>query len=104
LIAVVPALDSAHLVARVDLSEGPAAGDGPDASRPGVVLIDGVPTKHFRRGELRGALSNCGAPMQRLTPVEYEWRAYGLEPGPKWKAKLPWDWLLVSRKLNAGIS
>ena len=102
LIAVVPALDSARLVARVEFGDAtPQPGEGPDATRPGVVLIDGIPTKHFRAGELRGALSTCGAPLRRLRPVEYEWHSYGLKPAAQWRATLPWDWLLVSRKKTA---
>jgi hypothetical protein len=87
----------------VEVESAPGSGDGPDRARPGVVLIDGVPTKHFRRDELLGAVSQCGAPARSIRPVQYEWHSYGLDPEPHWKATLPWDWLIVSRRKTAAV-
>jgi hypothetical protein len=104
LLLVVPALESAAMVAAAEreaLSRkaGRRAGDwDADAGSGGVVTIEGMPYKHFGRGELRDLLTGLGFAGTRIRKVEYSWQSQGVRPGPKFRAVLPWDWIAVARR------
>jgi SAM-dependent methyltransferase len=92
LLTVVPAFESALLIQRLQ------GGAGDYCAHPGVdgvVDIQGVPTKHFRRAELGAVLLALGASSNRIVHVEYSWRSVGIAaPGT---VQLPWDWMAISK-------
>lgn len=103
LILVVPSMESAALIAEAEQ----CARDWPNTvgvamaeSAPrsgGVVSLEGVPTKHFTRGELNGTLSELGLQVRRIQRVEYTWRSQAVKPPRELRDTLPWDWLAVAR-------
>ncbi|MGH7592457.1 MAG: methyltransferase domain-containing protein [Gemmatimonadales bacterium] len=104
LILVVPSLESATMVARVEQRalrrQGrPGTGDWDvDTDRHGVVAIEGLPTKHFTRPELRDTLERLGWKVSRVRRVPYSWQSQGVRPGPGGRRRLPWDWIAVARR------
>jgi SAM-dependent methyltransferase len=112
LVLVVPALESVLLtMCRLDewhRRDGtrPSAADlrasHQAAARlpEGIVPIDGVPTKHFLEEELILQLENRRLRVTDLLKVEYAWSTE-FESPPRWMKKpLPWDWLIVARKVK----
>lgn len=100
LLLVVPSLESATMVARVDAARRQRAdgAGGSDwdlgAAGDGVVAIEGSRTKHFTRGELRSTLGALGWAVLRIRQVEYSWASQGLRA----RAPLPWDWIAVATR------
>jgi protein-L-isoaspartate O-methyltransferase len=98
LILVVPSFESATMVAAAEREAVNGGGDwavGADAD--GVVTIEGMPYKHYTRQEVRDSLVSLGFSVARIRRVEYSWHSQGVRPGPKWRGKLPWDWIAVAR-------
>lgn len=110
LILVVPSFESAAMVATAEREAigshaSRRAGHWDVGARPnGVVSIDGVPTKHYSRQELRDSLISLGLTVTRVRRVEYSWRSQGVRPGPKLRHRLPWDWIAVAQKSAAAHS
>ncbi len=65
----------------------------------GVVMIDGVPTKHYLVSELYALFNSGNFVLQKLDRLEYGWDTEFQSP-PKWlQAPYPWDWVVeVKRK------
>lgn len=103
-ILIVPSFESAAMVASAEREAlrgqaGRRAGDWDVGAHPnGVVSIEGVPTKHYTRKELRDSLVSLGLTVTRIRRVEYTWRSQGVRPGPKRRHRLPWDWIAVAHK------
>jgi SAM-dependent methyltransferase len=110
LILVVPSFESAAMVATAEREAigsqaSRRAGHWDVGARPnGVVSIDGVPTKHYSRQELRDSLISLGLTVTRVRRVEYSWRSQGVRPGPKLRHRLPWDWIAVAQESAAAHS
>jgi len=106
LLLVVPSLESATMVAAAEreaLRRGSAqrAGDwGATAGPEGVVTIEGMPYKHYSRGEIRRTLGGAGFAVSRIRRVEYSWRSQGVRPGASFRHTLPWDWIAVANRLD----
>jgi 2-polyprenyl-3-methyl-5-hydroxy-6-metoxy-1,4-benzoquinol methylase len=104
LILVVPSFESATMVAAAEqeASTGRArkrARQWDVGTRPdGAVAIDGVPTKHYTRKELRDSLAALGLRVARIRRVEYSWHSQGVRPGSNLLHRLPWDWIAVAHK------
>lgn len=89
LLLVVPALESAALIARAKNLEL--------HSRRGVVSAGRVPTKHFAKDELARLLTGLGLEVARIRRMEYSWRSHDIRPPPALRRTGPWDWLAVAR-------
>lgn len=100
LLVVVPALESAELVAAaLRLSPAkPARGTTAELAdrRRGIVRIDGVATKHFRRAELADALAANGLDGVRIRRVRYSWQSEAVVPPVSLRRTRPWDWLAIA--------
>ncbi len=99
---VVPALESAELVAKarrphIDPLVRAVKHFRPPI-RPGVVRFGGVPTKHYTHTELRQTLSDLGLEGIRLRKVEYTWHSHGITPPPALRGEKPWDWFVSARR------
>ncbi len=71
---------------------------GSAAREQGVRFIDGVPTKHFLREELRVHLGDRGFSSVEFTKLPYPWTTEFDNP-PDWMAEpLPWHWLVEARR------
>jgi len=100
-LVVVPALESAEMVARAE--RHPRANGRGDVEpstplafeRGGIVAIEGVRTKHFRRDELATALAACGVSSVRIRRVAYSWQSQAVVPPPAMRRRRPWDWIAV---------
>ena len=107
LLLVLPSLESATMVAAAEQDVlakrgGTAAGDWSVTSHArGIVTIEGVPYKHYTKGELRDTLTTLGFKVARIRKVEYSWSSQDVRPGPKFRGKLPWDWIVVGSKLSS---
>jgi SAM-dependent methyltransferase len=96
LVLVVPAAESAKLVAgRAPSNERDLLKRREQSSR-GVFDVGGVPTKHFAKSELRQALQQAGLRVMRIQPNEYHWSSYGLSVPRQSKLIRPWDWVAVA--------
>jgi SAM-dependent methyltransferase len=107
LLLVLPSLESATMVAKAEremLAKRGLAGGGDwdvESHPQGVVGIEGVPYKHYTRRELRDTLESLGFSVSRIRRVEYSWSSQDVRPGPKFRGKLPWDWIAVASKLSS---
>jgi hypothetical protein len=64
------------------------------------VVIDDVETKHFLKEELVVLLKNRGLETVEVGKIKYPWDTEYFSP-PRWmKDPLPWDWLLVAKKVK----
>jgi SAM-dependent methyltransferase len=64
----------------------------------GNMDIDGVPTKHYLREELRLLLSGQKFEVTESRKIEYPWTTEFIDP-PQWlKDPYPWDWMFVAQK------
>jgi len=75
-----------------------------DASRldMGIVMIDGVPTKHYLKEELEDVLRDEGMRVEEILKIEYPWSAVFPE-APEWmQDPLPWNWMVVAQRGGAG--
>ena len=104
LILVVPSLESATMVARVEQAArirrglaGPGDWDA-DSHPHGVVTIEGLPTKHFARAELQDTLQRLGLGVRRIRKVHYSWQSQGISRPPAAARSSPWDWIAVARR------
>ncbi len=71
-----------------------------DASRldMGIVMIDGVPTKHYLKEELEDVLRAEGMRVEEILKIEYPWSAVFPE-APEWmQDPLPWNWMVVAQR------
>jgi 2-polyprenyl-3-methyl-5-hydroxy-6-metoxy-1,4-benzoquinol methylase len=93
LLLVVPALESAALIAR--------AKNLKLRGRRGVVQAGRVPTKHYARNELVRLLAGLGLEVARIRRVEYSWWSHGITPPPRLRKTGPWDWLAVAHASRA---
>ena len=70
-----------------------------DNIRQGNTEIDGVPHKHYLREELQLLLSKERFAVEEIQKIEYKWSTEFHKP-PRWlKEPMPWDWMVVARKL-----
>jgi SAM-dependent methyltransferase len=108
LILVVPALESAEMVADAERDAlrrrgSRRRGDWDAASHAnGVVTIEGMPYKHYARQELHDTLADRGFSVSRIRRAEYSWESQGVRPGAEWRGTMPWDWVLVARLSTRG--
>lgn len=65
---------------------------------PGILLIEGVPYKHWVGEELQLALREAGFRPGALARVEYSWETEVVAPPRPRDPVLPWDWLVVARR------
>jgi SAM-dependent methyltransferase len=66
----------------------------------GNVDIDNVPTKHYLREELGLLLSREGFKMKQCEKIEYGWNTEFVD-APEWLTEpLPWDWMVVAKKVR----
>jgi SAM-dependent methyltransferase len=70
----------------------------PGGRDPGVVAIDGVPTKHYVGDELRLLLESTGCATEALHRVEYSWDILHAAPPDGFGGPGPWDWLAIARR------
>jgi len=89
LLLVVPALESAALIAR--------AKNLALHNRRGIVSAGRVPTKHYTRDELARLLAGLGLAVARIRRMEYSWRSHDIRPPRQLRHRAPWDWLAVAR-------
>lgn len=92
LVLVVPALESAQLIAR--------ARKAPLKNRNGVVWAGAVPTKHYAGGEIVDLLAALGLKARPPRRVEYSWRSHDIAPPKELRAASPWDWLVAARRVR----
>lgn len=65
----------------------------------GIVMIDGVPTKHHLKEELHDLLRDQGMEVMETVKIEYPW-AYVLDEAPAdMPAPLPWNWMVIAQKV-----
>jgi 2-polyprenyl-3-methyl-5-hydroxy-6-metoxy-1,4-benzoquinol methylase len=109
LLLVTPALESAlfatHRLVRWqrDLGHAPKVAQQ-KASREmsdldmGIVLIDGVYTKHYLKEELEDMLAVYGMEVLGVDKLEYPWSRVFAEP-PEWMGPpLPWNWMVRAKR------
>ncbi|MEP7347217.1 MAG: class I SAM-dependent methyltransferase [Gemmatimonadaceae bacterium] len=65
---------------------------------PGILLIEGVPYKHWVGEELQLVLRNAGFRPGPLARVEYKWETEVVAPPRPRELAPPWDWLVVARR------
>lgn len=64
----------------------------------GIVMIDGVATKHYLEGELGAMLGQRGMEVLETRKIEYSWETEFERP-PRWMdVARPWDWMVVAKK------
>lgn len=111
LLLVTPALESAlfatHRLVRWQRDQG----HGPKVAQQkarremsdldmGIVLMDGVATKHYLKEELEDMLPMYGLEVLGTHKLEYPWSRVFAEP-PEWMGPpLPWNWMVTARRPN----
>ncbi len=112
---VVPALESAlyvsHRVVRLNRSEGLPPRKAQRRARRemsdidlGIVMVDGVPTKHFLNEELQDMMKAQGLRTIGISRIEYPWRFVLDEPPQDMAAPMPWNWMIVAQRTEqAGV-
>jgi SAM-dependent methyltransferase len=71
-----------------------------DSFVDGVIDISGVRTKHWTQMDLEGLLEDTGFAVERVRKVPFSWNEE-IDLPPKWlDSLLPWDWLMVARRLS----
>ncbi len=64
----------------------------------GIVLVDGVATKHFLKEELEDMFMMYDFQVQDVHKLEYPWSRVFAEP-PVWMGPpLPWNWMVTARR------
>lgn len=113
---VLPSLESASLSAWRLVSwydkEGVELGDIPKEDlfhlnvskqkhiHDGIVMIEGVPTKHYLIQELYSIFNSGDFTLQKLDRLEYEWDTE-FESPPKWmQAPYPFDWIVEAKRVK----
>jgi len=109
LVLVTPALESAlfatHRLVRWNLDQGHSpkvaqqkASRDMSAIDMGIVMIDGVATKHYLKEELEDVLTMHGLKVLESHKLEYPWSRVFQDP-PSWMgAPFPWNWLVVAER------
>ncbi len=95
-LVVLPAIESAQLVARVEeqLRRKTASLAGADAE--GAVFRGKARQKHYTREELREAAERAGFRVLRISRVYYPWADEGLHTrSAVTRGRYPWDWALL---------
>jgi hypothetical protein len=67
-------------------------------ARQGILLIDGVPTKHYLKEELELWLKGVGLTVEKTLKLEYPWDTEFENPPKSMQEPYPWDWLVVARR------
>jgi SAM-dependent methyltransferase len=104
LVIVVPSLESviyAESVRRVFRPRAESEFGFVEARKfndPGVVCLGDEPTKHFVQEELQVLLRSLGCIPKEGRRVQYSWRIYESGIPPRFKAPLPWDWLMLAQR------
>jgi SAM-dependent methyltransferase len=104
LVLVVPSLEAvvyADAVRRVHAPRRPSLYEfGVAASKhdPGILMIEGIPYKHWVGEELLLSLRDAGFKPGPLARVEYRWETEVLTPPRPRGLPPPWDWLVVARR------
>jgi SAM-dependent methyltransferase len=104
LILVVPAVESVHLaetVRRLHTTKRKSAYSRPPVGTPfdpGVIGINGNPTKHYSAEELPLVLAGHGLRLTRLERAEYSWRSEAFEGLDRKLKQRPWDWLVAATR------
>jgi SAM-dependent methyltransferase len=66
----------------------------------GIVMIDGVPTKHYLIQELYSIFNSGDFALQKLDQLEYGWDTE-FEAPPKWmQAPYPFDWIVEVKRVK----
>lgn len=66
----------------------------------GIVMIDGLPTKHYLISELYTLFNSGDFVLQKLDRLEYGWETE-FESPPKWmQAPYPWDWVIEAKRIR----
>lgn len=111
LLLVTPALESAlfatHRLVRWQREQGHSPKVAQQKARRemsdldmGIVMIDGVPTKHYLREELEDMLGMYGLNVLEARKLEYPWSRVFAEP-PEWMGPpLPWNWMITAERQN----
>lgn len=109
LLLVTPALESAlfatHRLVRWQREQGHSPKVAQQKARRemsdldmGIVLIDGVYTKHYLKEELEDMLAMYGFELLGVDKLDYPWSRVFAEP-PEWMGPpLPWNWMVTARK------
>ncbi len=113
---VLPALESASLSSwrlvswyerdGINLSDVPKKDllhlnvDSKKHLQEGIVMIDGVPTKHYLIQELYSIFNSGDFVLQKLDRLEYGWDTEFASP-PKWmQAPYPFDWIVEAKRVK----
>lgn len=78
-------------------------GRGPGLAH-GVVMTDGVPTKHYLKEELEFLLAERGFTITQMEKLEFPWATEFYNPSRWLRAPYPLDWFVVARKGRAASS
>jgi len=109
LLLVTPALESAlfatHRLVRWQREQGHSPKVAQQKARRetsdldmGIVLVDGVPTKHYLREELEDMLTMDGLVVSDTRKLEYPWSRVFAEP-PEWMGPpFPWNWMVTAHR------
>lgn len=109
LLLVTPALESAlyasHRLVELNEQKGmkPAVAQRKAARETtkldmGIVMVNGVPTKHHLKEELVDLLAWQGMDVLTLKKIEYPW-SYMLEEAPQdMPPPMPWNWMAVAER------
>lgn len=66
----------------------------------GMVMIDGVPTKHYLIQELYSIFNTGDFTLQKVDQLEYSWNTEFQAP-PKWmQAPYPFDWIVEAKRIK----
>ena len=110
LLLVVPALESALYVSYRMVRNNRYSGMPPKAAlskarremsalEHGIVLIDGVPTKHHLKEELHDLLEAERMLVIATDKIEYPWSFVMEEPPEGMSGYCPWNWMVVAQRV-----
>ena len=103
LLLLVPAIESVHLAEAVRLAytrkrasayARPAGG----VFDPGVIAINGQPTKHYSAEEIPLLLQARRLKLDSLARAEYSWSSESFEGLDRRLPQRPWDWLISATR------
>ncbi|MBI1344463.1 MAG: methyltransferase domain-containing protein [Terrimonas sp.] len=113
LILVVPSLESAlfseAMLERWHFKDGTSkpiftgdnAVDKFENLKSGIYDLDGVPTKHYLKEEIKALLPQYQLQVKEVEKIEYTWDTE-FESPPSWlQSPRPWDWMFVAKKKTA---